>query len=40
MNYEKPELAVLGDASVLIQGNKIAPGEGLGREVLDCEFDD
>lgn len=40
MKYEKPELVTLGDASVLIQGNKIAPGEGLGQQVTDCELDD
>jgi hypothetical protein len=40
MVYEKPELFVLGEAASLIQGSKIAPGEGLGRQSPDCEFDD
>jgi hypothetical protein len=27
MKYSKPELAVLGDAATVTQGNKVQPGE-------------
>jgi hypothetical protein len=29
MNYSKPEFAILGDASSVIQGDKVVPGENL-----------
>jgi hypothetical protein len=29
MNYSKPEVTVLGDAAMVIQGNKVKPGEGI-----------
>ena len=41
MNYSKPEFAVLGDASSVIQGNKVRPGEN--QEIgapLDFELED
>ena len=40
MVYEKPELFGLGEAASLIRGSKVAPGEGLGHQAPDCEFDD
>ena len=44
MNYSKPELAVLGDAALLIQGSKSSKGDShsLTEPVgpADCELDD
>lgn len=42
MKYEKPEVAVLGEAASLILGNgKANDGEnGLQQIVADCEVDD
>jgi hypothetical protein len=43
MTYNKPEVAVLGEAAVLIQGQRIVGTEpkndGL-QGPADCEFDD
>jgi len=42
MTYSKPQVAVLGEAVDLIQGQKISSLEVNGRPKLpaDCEFDD
>lgn len=43
MNYTKPEMVVLGDASLLIEGSKQGrPDPVTGEEIglLDCETDD
>jgi len=42
MNYSKPEVTVLGDASVVIQGQKQSVGDSSITPVLqaDCELDD
>jgi hypothetical protein len=44
MHYEKPEVAILGEAINLIQGGKHTlhdPGAPLGKAlVADCELDD
>jgi len=45
MTYSKPEVAVLGDAAVLIQGVRKSGLEPIGpqdfkQNVADCEFDD
>ena len=45
MNYEKPEITVIGDASHVILGaipkvRNLEPGGTTHRDPLDCEFDD
>ncbi len=42
MNYTKPEITELGDASRTIQGGKNFPGDPGSQPVsgADCEFDD
>lgn len=43
MNYSKPEVAVLGDASLLIQGGKQVPSDPDQVTLIggsDCELDD
>jgi hypothetical protein len=42
MQYEKPEIAVLGDAASLIQGSKNLAGDqpSGGNGAFDCELDD
>ena len=45
MTYSKPEIAVLGDASVLVQGVRISGLEttqpqDFKKAPADCEFDD
>ena len=45
MTYSKPEVAVLGEAAVLVQGTRqkgkepVGPNDGL-QLISDCEFDD
>jgi hypothetical protein len=40
MNYEKPEVAVLGDGARLIKGNEKEPGDSPSGASTDCELDD
>jgi len=41
MNYEKPEVTVLGDAVRVIEGSKVISGENNALQVpADCEFGD
>lgn len=43
MTYSKPEVAVLGEAAVLIEGSRIGSAEQPDLKpkfVSDCEFDD
>jgi hypothetical protein len=43
MNYSKPEIAVLGDAALLVQGSKVPAGDGGSLEApigADCELED
>jgi hypothetical protein len=41
MNYSKPEIAVLGPASLLVKGGKNGSTEpDQERDISDCEFDD
>ena len=42
MKYSKPEILVLGDAALLIEGNKSGPGDDALHPigVLDGELDD
>jgi hypothetical protein len=45
MNYEKPEVAVLGDATIVIQSTRkisseAPPNQGLKQFVADSELDD
>ena len=42
MEYSKPEVTMLGDATRLIQGSKNGPGDGGGDQLplLDCELED
>jgi hypothetical protein len=42
MEYSKPEITMLGEATSLIQGSKSNPGDGGGGHLpaLDCELDD
>ena len=41
MNYEKPELTEIGEASRVIEGSKLISGENGALQVpADCEFGD
>lgn len=42
MEYTKPEVALLGDAALLIQGSKNGVADPDGGEIglLDCEMED
>jgi len=40
MNYEAPQIELLGDATSVIQGAKPGAGEGTQLGAFDCELDD